>query len=842
MIKTASLMASESELIKTLVFSINEIDGSDTTSFGGKGAGLARMSAASMPVPPAFVISTEAYRQWKAGGRVLGPDLLAQVGAALDGIEALTGKRLGGEGGGVPLLVSVRSGAKVSMPGMMDTVLNLGATGLTAHRLSETSGNPLFAADTLVRFWKMFGEIVLQLDGDELVAAVTEAHTAAAAPGSHLQNFADLEQALVAAARAQGTEPPIEPRAQLERSIAAVFESWDSRRARTYRQHQGIPDDLGTAVVVQAMVFGNLDANSGSGVAFSRNPNTGEPELYGEYLRGCQGEDIVSGSETPLPIGADGGLPAIQLAELDRAALLLEAMYRDAVDIEFTVESNRLYLLQVRAAKRSAQAAVRIALGLVDSGVLSASEGMTRVSTAQLDKLLKPSFVPEALASAVAAAVGIGSSPGHAVGAVVLDADRAANLAAAGERVILLRPTTSPQDIRGMISAEGIVTVRGGALSHAAVVSRALDKPCIVGCEAVAVDLDARTFSIAGVERPEGTEVSIDGTTGQVYLGTLPFQASGNGAGDVPRLLQIADEVSGCRYWLATAAPDRSALGAPSPEGFGPISLTDLIIAADRLDELIADITSLGKNPNDGQAQDRLRALSKMVCEPLLASAGAVPVDLRLPNLGSPRAQRLIGEWTSLAPQLLLPMGVRTFRRAMLAGIAEAAEATSAHAVNVVLGGVTSPGEVRALKALAPDGVGVGVVAQNMASLAAAVELSEACAVLWLDIAEITRSYYGFASPLSLADDVFEVYSTDGMIENNPRGVVAPMVADALAALTRASRVDAARIGVDCGNAVWAPSLISELYRTGIRRFSLVPSHAAGVRLTLGQISQEEKS
>jgi pyruvate, orthophosphate dikinase len=700
----------------------------------------------------------------------------------------------------------------------MDTVLNLGATGFTAHRLSETSGNAHFAADTLVRFWKMFGEIVLQLDGDELIEAVTEAHTAAAVPGSTPQNFADLEQAIIAAARAQGTEPPTEPRAQLERSIAAVFESWDSRRARTYRQHHGIPDDLGTAVVVQAMVFGNLDANSGSGVAFSRNPNTGEPELYGEYLRGRQGEDIVSGSETPLPIGADGGLPAAQLAELDRAALQLEAMYRDAVDIEFTVEGNRLYLLQVRAAKRSAQAAVRIALGLVDSGVVSASEALT---------------------SAVAAAVGIGSSPGHAVGAVVLDADRAANLAAAGERVILLRPTTSPQDIRGMIAAEGIVTVRGGALSHAAVVSRALDKPCVVGCEAVAVDLDARTFSIAGVERPEGTEISIDGTTGQVYLGTLPFQASGSDAGDVPRLLQVADEVSGCHYWLATAAPDRSALGAPSPEGFGPISLTDLIIAADRLDELIADITSLGRNPNDGQAQDRLRALSKVVCEPLFASAGAVPVDLRLPNLGSPRAQRLIGEWTSLAPQLLLPMGVRTFRRAMLAGIAEAAEATSAHDVNVVLGGVTSPGEVRALKALAPEGLGVGVVAQNMASLAAAVELSEACTVLWLDIAEITRSYYGFASPLSLADDVFEVYSTDGMIENNPRGVLAPMVADALAAV--ASRADAVRIGVDLGNAVWAPSLISELYRTGIRRFSLVPSHAAGVRLTLGQNSQEEK-
>src|SRR5258708_25043686 len=367
------------------------------------------------------------------------------------------------------------------MPGMMDTVLNLGWQSRSALALSQMAGSAHFALDTWLRFWKMFVEIVLMGGSEHLLDGVAEERSAAESDPS-LGSFDVLEAAIVSALKAQGIDASTEPYEQLEQAIMAVFESWGSRRAKSYREHQSISHDLGTAVTIQAMVFGNLDAQSGSGVAFTRNPNTGVHQLYGEYLVGRQGEDLVSGATSPVDLADPKSMSVPLREQLVSHGQILERIYRDAVDIEFTVEKSKLYLLQVRPAKRTAPASVKMAMDMVVEGFLPAKEALKLVSAEQVKRLLRPAFDPDALAAAEELASGVGSSPGHAFGVAVLDSDRAADLAATGERVLLLRPTTSPQDIRGMLSGQGIVTAKGGALSHAAVVSRALDKPCVVGC------------------------------------------------------------------------------------------------------------------------------------------------------------------------------------------------------------------------------------------------------------------------------------------------------------------------------------------------------------------------
>lgn len=822
-----------------MVRHIRELDPDDVATYGGKGAGLGRMIAAGLTVPPAFVIGTDGYRAWHAKGERLPPSLVAQVESGLAALEAESGRRLGDDRG-LPLLVSVRSGAQVSMPGMMDTVLNLGATAGSAHALAVASGNPRFAADTLMRFWRMFGEIVLRIDAEGLAADV-EPTRVVAEETSTPEAFVAFEREIVESVQRQGVAVTVDPRLHLMQAITAVFESWQSRRARTYRAHHGIADDLGTAVVVQVMVFGNLDAESGSGVAFSRNPNTGERALYGEYLRGRQGEDIVSGAETPLAID-EADFPSGIQSQLENSARQLEAMYRDAVDIEFTIERSILYLLQVRPAKRSAQAAVRLALELIDEGILGPSEGVRRVSVEQLGRLLRPSFESSAMKQAPVLASGIGSSPGHATGMVILDADRAAARVAAGDRVILMRPTTSPQDIRGMLAADGIVTVRGGALSHAAVVSRALDKPCIVGCEQIVVDPAGQTFEIDNQKYPEGTELSIDGSTGTIYAGRLPFHTASHDANDVKRLLGLADSLSACRYWIGAAGDPIKQTAGLIAAGVGPISVTDLLIASGNLGRFIAEVDRLSNHPSDAAIHERLTALTSDACAPLLRSARGLDVHIRLPNLGSPRAQRMIGEWASLAPQLLLPMGLRAFHRSLLRGIAAAAHEVAESSVTVVLGGVTNRREPDALaEACRPFKLlSVGVSVQNFAALRAIDDFTTHGYPVWIDITELTRSYFGFPSALSLADEVFETYTSEGLMLFNPRVRLAPELVDALAIVRNlGSRV--AAVGADCGAGA-APGLVADLHSVGLRTFSLSPNQSAALRLALGHAAQEGMS
>jgi pyruvate, orthophosphate dikinase len=827
------------------VHAVEAIDSLDTARFGGKATGLARMAAAGIPVPPAFVIGTDGYRAFRAGGE-LPAALVAQTEQALAVLEGSTGRAFASADAGAgapPLLVSVRSGSQVSMPGMMDTVLNLGITCAGAQQLARGTGSAAFAVDTWVRFWRMFSEIVLGIDAETVEHAVAPLLDEVRRAPTQAQ-FERLEAAALAALVAEGiADVSAEPRWQLQRAIAAVFESWDSRRARAYRSHHGISDSLGTAVTVQAMVFGNFDARSGSGVAFTRNPNTGAAELYGEFLVGRQGEDLVSGSATPLPLGAPGSLGAAHRRELAEHGQRLEQMYGDAVDIEFTVEGAQLYFLQVRPAKRTAAAAVRIATELADEGALGRAAALQRVSVEQLKKLLRPAFEPAALARAQPLVAGIGASPGHSYGIAVLDADRAATVAASGERVVLVRPTTSPQDIRGMLASQAIVTAKGGALSHAAVVSRALDVPCIVGCEALEIDLATRSFSVGAVRLDEGAPLSVDGTTGKVYSGLLPLEPASQAGEHIDRLLTWADDCSQATFWAAGVNPAdaRSAL-RQSPRGFGVIALTDLLIAAGTLGDLIDAVNDLGQQPDRKSTQERLAVLAYQACQRMMLESLGTPIDLRLPNLGSPRAQRMIGTWASLAPRLFLPLGLKGLYVPLLRGIADAARATGHVQTTPLVPGITAASELHAFRqAAATLGLHhVGAVLQSPAGLSEVSGIAEVASAVWVDLREIIRTYYGYPSALSFGDDVFESYVADGYLTHNPRTALGSGLGALFHGLaTAAARLPGVRLGVECGDGA-ALSLVEDLYRSGVRAFSLPTAALPSARLALGQLAAKE--
>ncbi len=823
---------------KAYVQPVERIDADDLARFGGKACGLARMAAAGIPVPPAFVIGTDGYLAFRAAG-ALPEAIVSQTKEAMARLEAETGRRFGARDA-TPLLVSVRSGAQVSMPGMMDTVLNLGITAGGALAMARDTGNAGFALYIWMRFWKMFCDIVLAVDG-EAVARALAPQLAAAKADPQAEAFEGLEALVIRTIADQGVDDvQADPQWQLQRATAAVFESWDSRRAQAYRAHHKIADDLGTAVTIQTMVFGNLDARSGSGVAFTRNPNTGERELYGEILLCGQGEDLVSGAATPVSVTEPGALSDAHRRELFEHGQHLERIYHDAVDIEFTVEGAQLYFLQVRAAKRTAHAAVRIAAELVDNGIIAPEAALQKVSIEQLKRLLRPSFESAALESAHVLTQGIGASPGHSYGIAVLDADRAAAMVASGERVVLLRPTTSPQDIRGMLASQAIVTARGGALSHAAVVSRALDVPCVVGCEAMEIEPDKRSFSVGGRTFEEGAPLSVDGATGRVYSGILPLESATQAVGHIDRVLGWSDTISQARFWISgVSGGDARAALRQGPGGFGVIALTDLMIGAGTLDALIDAVNDLSQQPESKETQDRLARLSYDACRHLLLESSGVPVDLRLPNLGSPRAQRLISTWASLAPRLFLPLGLKSLYIPLLRGIADAARDTGHAQLTPLAPAITSVDELAAFRqAAASLGLPrVGAVLQSPAGLVAGVDLARVGAALWVDIREVIRTYYGYPSALSFGDDVFEGYVADGYLKHNPRGALGPHLRDVVGGLVNSiGSIPALRLGVECGDGT-ALSLIEDLYRVGMRTFSLPAPATAGMRLGLGQLA-----
>ncbi|MCU1428076.1 MAG: pyruvate phosphate dikinase [Actinomycetia bacterium] len=489
---------------------------------GGKGANLAEMTNLGLPVPPGFTISTDACKAYMNAENTLPDGLLDEVGAALSALEKKMGKTLGDATD--PLLVSVRSGAPFSMPGMMDTVLNLGMNDASVGGLAKQTNNERFAWDSYRRFVQMFGKIVLDVKGDLFEDALHEALDAKGLKvdteftAEDLAALVDTFKAIVK--REAGVEFPAEPRDQLRYAVEAVFRSWNGRRARDYRRMEKIPDDLGTAVNVQTMVFGNKGEDSGTGVAFTRDPATGENKPYGDFLTNAQGEDVVAGIRITEPLDAMGNdFPECHQQLID-VMHLLEGQYRDMCDIEFTIEQGRLFILQTRVGKRSAAAALRMAVEMEGEGLIDKREAVLRIQPTQLDQLLHPQFDPEAKYDVLAK--GLNASPGAAVGKVYFTADEAERRHEAGERVILVRPETSPDDLHGMIAAEGILTSRGGLVSHAAVVARGMGTPAICGAEAVDIDLKAKQFRVGATVVSEGETISINGTTGEIVIGEVP--------------------------------------------------------------------------------------------------------------------------------------------------------------------------------------------------------------------------------------------------------------------------------------------------------------------------------
>ena len=510
---------------------------------GGKGANLAEMTNLGLPVPQGFTITTEACTQYYEDGRKINDDIQAQIMEYVGKMEEITGKKFGDLEN--PLLVSVRSGARASMPGMMDTILNLGLNDEVVEGLAKFTNNPRFAYDSYRRFIQMFSDVVMELSKKRFEEIIDQLKDEKGVKLDTELDTNDMKE-LVVRFKAfykeeKGEDFPTDPKVQLMEAVKAVFRSWDNPRANVYRRMNEIPYDWGTAVNVQAMVFGNSGDNSGTGVAFTRNPATGERKLFGEYLINAQGEDVVAGVRTPSPIAhLEEQMPDVY-AQFAEIADRLEKHYKDMQDMEFTIENGKLYMLQTRNGKRTAAAALKIAVDLVDEGMIDEEEAVLRVEPKQLDSLLHPQFDAEAVKKAEVVGKGLAASPGAACGKVVFTAEDAKEWHERGEKVVLVRLETSPEDIEGMQVAQGILTVRGGMTSHAAVVARGMGTCCVSGCGEISVDYDNKLFTLAGKTYHEGDYISIDGSTGNIYGEAIPT-APASISGDFGRFMGWADK------------------------------------------------------------------------------------------------------------------------------------------------------------------------------------------------------------------------------------------------------------------------------------------------------------
>jgi pyruvate,orthophosphate dikinase len=595
---------------------------------GGKGANLAEMTNLGLPVPPGFTISTDACKAYMAADDTLPSGLMDEVGAALTALEGNMGKQLGDPDD--PLLVSVRSGAPFSMPGMMDTVLNLGLNDGSVKGLAKQTNNERFAYDSYRRFVQMFGKIVLDVPGEVFEDALhdlLDAKSLKVETELGPDDLSGLVETFKGIVRERaGVEFPTEPREQLRYAIEAVFRSWNGRRARDYRRLEKISDDLGTAVNVQSMVFGNKGDDSGTGVAFTRNPSTGENKPYGDFLTNAQGEDVVAGIRITEPLDAMGNdfpQPHQQLIDVMK---LLEGHYHDMCDIEFTIEQGRLFILQTRVGKRTAAAALRMAVEMESDGLIDKREAVLRIQPAQLDQLLHPQFDPDARYDVLAK--GLNASPGAAVGKVYFTADEAEERHEAGERVILVRPETSPDDLHGMIAAEGILTSRGGLVSHAAVVARGMGKPAICGAEALQIDLKTKQFSVDGTTVREGDVISINGSTGEVVVGQVPV-ITPEPSGPFGVVLSWADEMR--RLGVRTNADlpeDARRAREFGAEGIG-LCRTEHMFLGDRL-PLMQRVILAANEDEENAALEALRARQKEDFVGILEAMDGFPVTVRL--------------------------------------------------------------------------------------------------------------------------------------------------------------------------------------------------------------------
>ena len=648
------------------VFNFSQGSKDQKDLLGGKGANLAEMTNLGLPVPPGFTITTEACRHYLATGSEPA-SLAGEVDSHLTALEESMGKQLGDPQD--PLLVSVRSGAKFSMPGMMDTVLNVGLTDESVDGLAANAGDDRFAWDSYRRLLQMFGKTVLGIDGDRFEERLDQAKQAKGVESDVDLDVDDLRKLVDEFKHVvrddSGQDFPQNPREQLDLAVRAVFDSWNTERARLYRRQERIPEDLGTAVNIVAMVFGNLGPDSGTGVAFTRDPATGQQGVYGDYLPNAQGEDVVAGIRNTLSLGELEQLDKATYDQLLEIMSTLERHYQDLCDIEFTIERGKLWMLQTRVGKRTAAAAFRIAGQLVDEGLIDEDEALSRVTGDQLAMLLFPQFDPQAPRELIGR--GMAASPGAAVGKAVFESQRAADWADRGETVILVRRETNPDDLRGMVAAKGILTSRGGKTSHAAVVARGMGRTCVVGAEALRVDHAAGEFTTDdGVRVSEGDVISIDGGTGEVFLGEVPVVPSavvGALQGDEPEgLSTVEGEVVGAVQRLMTRADERRRLGvranADTPEdarrarilGAAGIGLcrTEHMFLGDRR-KIVERVILAQTDDERSAALDELLPPQRQDFTEILEAMDGYPVTIRLLD---PPLHEFLPDYTELSVQV----------------------------------------------------------------------------------------------------------------------------------------------------------------------------------------------
>ena len=575
---------------------------------GGKGANLAEMTSLGLPVPQGFTITTEACTQYYEDGREINEEIQAQINEYIVKMEDITGKKFGDNEN--PLLVSVRSGARASMPGMMDTILNLGLNETVVNVIAEKSGNARWAWDCYRRFIQMYSDVVMEV-GKKYFEELIDKMKADKGVTYDVELTADDLKELASQFKAEykakiGSDFPDDPKEQLMGAVKAVFRSWDNPRANVYRRDNDIPYSWGTAVNVQSMAFGNMGDDCGTGVAFTRDPATGEKKLMGEFLINAQGEDVVAGVRTPMPIAKMAEEFPEAFAEFEQVCSKLEKHYRDMQDMEFTVENKKLYMLQTRNGKRTAQAALKIACDLVDEGMRTEEEAVAMIDPRNLDTLLHPQFDAAALKKAEPVAKALGASPGAACGKVVFSAEDAKEWAARGEKVVLVRLETSPEDIEGMKASQGILTVRGGMTSHAAVVARGMGTCCVSGCGDIAMDEENKKFTLAGKTYTEGSEISIDGSTGNIYDGIIPT-VDATIAGEFGRIMAWADKYRKLKVRTNADTPaDAKKARELGAEGIGLCRTEHMFFEGDRIDAFREMICS-------DTVEEREEALAKIL-------------------------------------------------------------------------------------------------------------------------------------------------------------------------------------------------------------------------------------
>jgi len=837
---------------------------------GGKGIGLSEMTQLGVPVPAGFTITTEACRAYMRADRRIPDGLDEEVAEHVAALEVKTGKRFGERAD--PLLVSVRSGAAVSMPGMMDTILNVGLDDESVEGLAATTGNRRFAFDSYRRLIQMYGETVDGIDGhrfEEELSALKREHGVDQDVDLTADDLAELVTRYMRIYEDEtGRGFAQDAREQLRRAVEAVFQSWDTPRAQVYRRAHDIPDDLGTAVNVVQMVFGNKGETSATGVAFTRDPSTGAPGVYGEFLVNAQGEDVVSGIRTPEPLARMEEVLPEAFTRYVETIQRLEEHYRDVQDTEFTVEEGRLYLLQTRTAKRTAAAALRSAVDMVDEGLISREEAVARIDPAQLDQLLHPMLDPKAALDV--AAKGLNASPGAAVGEIVFDADTAEDRGRAGDSVILVRWETTPDDINGMIFAQGILTAHGGMTSHAAVVARGMGKPCVAGCEGLTLDLEARTARIGDHELREGDVITIDGGTGSVIVGEVPLVPPQINE-DFQTILEWADDVRRLGVRANADNPDDAARAREfGAQGIGLCRTEHMFFGDERL-PVVQEMILASTEDERRAALDRLLPHQQADFEGIFEAMAGLPVTIRLldpplheflPPLEEAKDERMRARIRALQeanPMLgsrgcrlglmypeIYEMQVRAIARAAIAVRDRTGEAPLVEIMHPLVGFREELRRLRELTVSVADAEGnfdylVGTMIELPRACIRADEIAEEADFFSFGTNDLTQTALGFSRD-DAEGKFLTRYLEDGVLERNPFEVLDEEgVGDLMRiAVERGRGVrDDLKLGI-CGEHGGEPRSVAFCHRIGLDYVSCSPFRVPLARLAAAQAALAE--